>query len=397
MSNDKFDGFDGDDIHRNRDANESDDGFGHSEAHGPENASSTHGDSTTSEEFEPGPRDQSGNQSGTGDHSPTADPVVTLLGGPSADFIDVESRVRPALDMEKILAALRVDADFQKNDSDYVFNHGPLETFAHQINENLKNICDIAPIAEAFQAHVNHAFHLAVAEHYTALFTPEGAPRLENSEAGLDARLMVLERAIVHYEQLAMPLAGDLAKAGYRSQEMIESVRRAVTFERERIEKMKETLGPPTIGESIFNSLKETAGKLFANGDVAGDVRDYQNRKIKASLLALRDIGVEIRHNAGNRGWIGTHGQRAMAESERLQKGLKELTEGMGTKLNHRAIKTQLDEITDIFASASLVVDDEEFKKKLKSFVESIVAMVERMTSAVQRRFSAFGAPSPGA
>lgn len=396
MNHDNFgnsndDGFSGD-----RDDHDRDRDFERHAASGPDDGDFSQSTSAHQADQATSTADEGKPASGAAAEDDNPKPGIQLLGGPSADFIDVEARLRPELDMEKILAALREDSNAHKHDSDYVFNHGPLESFSHQINETLKNAADIPEVAEAFQTHVNRAFHLAVGENYTALFNADGAPRLDNSEEGLSARLLVLDSMVMHYKSLASPLAADLAMAGYRSQEMIDSVSRAVEFERRRIAMLQERLAPPTIGESLFNSLKQTAGKLFANGDVAGDVRDYQNRNIAQSLRSLRDIGTEIRHNAGNRDWIGANGQRAMDESERLQKGLKQITDGLGTRLNHRAIKTQLDEIKDIFSSASLTVDDEEFKKKLKAFAESIVAMVERMVTAVQKRFSAFGgSPSP--
>jgi len=303
--------------------------------------------------------------------------------------------VQDELSMEAILRVLAEDVRSSRYDKDLVFNFGPMEPYAKQINEQVKNSISIPQLTEAVQFYVNKSFHQAVHEASTALYEPDGTPRNLKTLEGLNARIDVLERTEKLFQTNFSELKGRLVDAGYPGQDIEGQVSRDIANQAKSLQARASATRPMTLADSILMGAANQFNKLTASGDYAGDVRDYRNRRLNETLMQLRDIGADVRYNAGKADWERADGKAAAAESERLFRDLMGLTKGKETQLNTRAINAQMEEILENFEYGAKQSGDADLKKRMKAMAEAMAALVERITNVVKRAFSRFDAPSP--
>jgi len=320
----------------------------------------------------------------------------TPLVGSESNFIDVEAKIKPEVSMDTIMAILRADAARNKNDTTLVFNHDVLEPFTKQLNESIQNLTAIPEMAEAYRYYVDKAVHKAVAENYTSLYKPDGAPINARTQESLEARKHILEAAAEYFKDDAHDLTVQLEVASYPAGQLRQNIKDSMTNEVRRLKKKLDVnLQPATLGEVLFMKAQDQFGKIFSNGDLAGDVQAHRNRHINASLFTLHQLTGELKANAGNPAWVKSHGQTTMAETERVQNELQEFTKGFEAKLNKRAFNGQMSDIGKATIDAYTQTDDEEFKKRLKALAESVRALIERVEKLIDRALNSLSGPKP--
>lgn len=317
------------------------------------------------------------------------------LGGPQADFVDVQAKPAQEYEMDAILRVLAEDVRSSRYDKDLVFKFGPLEGFAKQINEQVKNTTSIPELTEAVQFYVNKSFHQAVEANVVGLYDTDGTPLNLRTPEGIEARIATLRAASAGFAKNFMELNERLILAGYPSEDIRGQVVGSIALQIDRLTNSLKGTRPMTLADSLLMSASNAWGKYTANGDHAGDVRDFKNRRINETLMKLRDIGADVRFNAGKHEWERADGKAAAAEGERLYRDLMGLTKGRETHLNSRAINAQVEEIMENFEQGAKNAADGDLKKRMKQIAEGMAALIERITNVVKRAFSRFDAPSP--
>lgn len=382
------DDFTNDGQYDRQDRNQSDDGF--SSDPGAETGADTGAGADHGED--PGATTAEANFSQT---QGAFSPEMLSLGGPRADFVDVQAKPTQEYEMDAILRVLAADVRSSRYDQDLVFKFGPLESFAKQINEQVKNTTSIPELTEAVQFYVNKSFHQAVEANVVGLYDTDGTPLNMKTPEGVAARVTTLQDAAERFKVNFKELKVRLVDAGYPADTINYQVLSDIGLQVTRLQKSMESTRPMTLADSLLMSASNAWGKYTANGDHAGDVRDFNNRRINETLMKLRDIGADVRFNAGKHEWERADGKAAAAEGERLYRDLMGLTKGRETHLNSRAINAQVEEIMESFEQGAKNAADGDLKKRMKQIAEGMAALIERITNVVKRAFSRFDAPSP--
>ncbi len=318
------------------------------------------------------------------------------IGGPYADFVDVEAKVRPETDYQRVMAALKADAARTSESGDYIYNLGPMEELCKQFNEIIKNTGGNQGVIEAFQHHMLNAFHTAAFEHSAALFKEDGTPRNTKTAEGLKARADTLNDAAEIFRSSTKELVKDLSAAGYDAKSLALTVEKNMSV---RLKQMQDMLdrgtSKLTVGEALLLKVQDSFGKVFANGDLAGDARQHNNQTIAEKLRQLKEVSTDIRINAGKPQWESGDGKAAQGLAKSLLRELNEITEGRETKLNHRSLKKKLDEVATDLTEASSLTNDKDFQEDLRKMAQRINDLVERITNAIRAAFSRFDSPRP--
>lgn len=378
------DDFNNDGQYDRQDRNQADDGFG-SDTGADTGAGADHGEA----------REATATGASFDQAQGAFSSEMLSLGGRQADFVDVQAKPTQEYEMDAILRVLAEDVRSSRYDKDLVFKFGPLEGFAKQINEQVKNTTSIPELTEAVQFYVNKSFHQAVQANITGLYDTDGTPLNMKTPEGVAARVETLKQAALRFEANFDELKRRLIRAGYPAESISDQVVSDIGLQISRLEASMKATRPMTLADSLLMSASNAWGKYTANGDHAGDVRDFKNRRINETLMKLRDIGADVRFNAGKHQWERADGKAAAAEGERLYRDLMGLTKGRETHLNSRAINAQVEEIMENFEQGAKNAADGDLKKRMKQIAEGMAALIERITNVVKRAFSRFDAPSP--
>lgn len=411
MSND-FDDFQPPSEEPNFGSGSGDDGFSDDSPESPGNAGSKASAGSPGADAQTKTSSESGSDSGSGaDDAPREEPGDTAdmphqtppggpgqpigIGGPHADFIDVQGEVMDETTLQMIAAAVQADIARSKADSNIIFNHGPMAELAKQFNELIKNQCSNGGVTEALQHHMNIAFHDAAQEFNSVLFREDGTPNNERTLPGLAARKDALEAARVRFASNAGQLMGALNAAGYPIRDLHQLIDSNMVNRVKQMESMMESSRPMTLGDSLIMGIQDKLAKTFSNGDLAGDVRDYNNRVLNESLFKLKHVSAEIRFNAGKPVWEGGDGRAAQAEAAKLLREIGEITKGRETSINARTLKAHMDEAQENISEAAGLTADPDLQERLREIAKNMAAMVERIVSTIKRAFSHLDAPKP--
>ncbi|WP_137921293.1 hypothetical protein [Hydrogenophaga sp. 2FB] len=322
-------------------------------------------------------------------------PRVMRIGGPHADFVDVEAKVLPELNMEAIERILQEDALLGASRTNLMFTHGPMDALATQFKELVKNQCGHEGVIEALHHHLNAAFHDAVQENWTVLYKPDGTPLNAKTAAGLEARKTTLEDANKHFATNSGHLISALDDAGYPASELAKLVH---TNMKARVMQMNTLLETKverfTLADSVIMGAQNLYAKTMKNGDYAGDVRAHNNRRMNETLLKLKDVGAELRFNAGNVDWERTHGKACQQAASKLFSDLAQATRGREHLINARSLKARMDEIRPSFEESIDMLADEDMKKQMKKLAKAMAEMVERIAQMIKRALNRFEKPS---
>lgn len=345
-------------------------------------------------------KDSAGDQGAAAEDAPNQAPPggpgePLSIGGPHADFIDVQGEVMDETTLQMIAAAVQADIGRSKADSNIIFNHGPMAELAKQFNELIKNQCPHAGVTEALQHHMNIAFHDAAQEFNSVLFREDGTPNNERTLTGLAARKDALEAARVRFSTNAGQLMGALNAAGYPIRDLHQMIDSNMTNRVKQMESMMESSRPMTLGDSLIMGIQDKFAKTFSNGDMAGDVRDYNNRVLNDSLFKLKHVSAEIRFNAGKPVWESGDGRAAQAEASKLLREIEEITKGRESSINARTLKAHMDEAQQNISEAAGLTADPDLQERLREIAKNMAAMVERIVNTIKKAFSHLDGAKP--
>ena len=407
MSND-FDDFQPPSDEPNFGSGTGDDGFSddgpvapaNGDAKASSNDSGANAEPKSSADADAPTQDNAGEQSASAEDTPNQAPPggpgePLAIGGPHADFIDVQGEVMDETALQMIAAAVQADIGRSKADSNIIFNHGPMAELAKQFNELIKNQCPHAGVTEALQHHMNIAFHDAAQEFNSVLFREDGTPNNERTLTGLAARKDALEAARVRFSNNAGQLMGELNAAGYPIRDLHQVIDSNMTNRVKQMESMMESSRPMTLGDALIMGIQDKFAKTFSNGDMAGDVRDYNNRVLNDSLFKLKHVSSEIRFNAGKPAWESGDGRAAQAEASKLLREIEEITKGRESSINARTLKAHMDEAQQNIAEAAGLTADPDLQERLREIAKNMAAMVERIVNTIKKAFNRLDGAKP--
>ena len=276
-----------------------------------------------------------------------------------------------------------------------VFEYGPLAGFAHQIGNLIDQNAVSANGAMKLRDTVNRLISVAVQENPTALFNERGIPFPANTEQGLDGRMTVLQKLKTGLTKELPPTEVGDWEVQSSNGNLVKLVETAVHGEIARIEGAKNLLQPPTLAQAVIGGVSNVVKGLLHNGEKAADVREFRNHQLNESLASLEGTAKEFKKNAGDAGWMASHGNAALLSARDHRERIGDLAADLSGQLDQGLFSKRLKGISEDFGEAHDTVAEEKAKKELAQMIESITDMVTRLAEKVKNLFQPLKKPQP--